>query len=320
MLTRLRNAHLRRPWVVILVLAIALAAAISAWFLLDDSPDTLGELPRYNSFHGASEFVVGENRFPFALASMEGEPLANAALSVSFYYLEDSEWRYRFRRKAEYREVEGVTPHLHDDGFLHRHLDVRGQYVANVNFRSPGVWQARFSLSDGDEPSPAVGNLAFNVLAEPAAPGVGQPVPPTRNLTIHDVSNINEIETRDPPDDMHNLSVAQALEQQKPFVVVWSAPMFCTSAICGPVLDAAVRLQEQFGDSVNFIHIEPWDLNVARNEGRLAPIPEFTEWGLTTEPWVFIVDAEGLVHGRFEGLVTDEELQQAVTTVLAADS
>ena len=318
MLTRLRHAHFRRPWIAILAISLALAAVVSAWLLLDGPTDTLGELPQYNSFHGASEFVVGENRFPFALASMEGEPLANAALSVSFYYLQDDQWRYRFRRNAEYREVEGVTPHLHDDGFLHRHLDVRGQYVANVNFRSPGVWQARFSLSDDAESGPTVGDLAFNVLATPAAPGVGQPVPPSRNLTIHDVSSIEEIETRDPPDDMHSLSVADALEQQKPFVVVWSAPMFCTSAICGPVLDSAVRLQERFGESVNFIHIEPWDLNIARTEGRLVPIPEFTEWGLTTEPWVFIVNAQGLVHARFEGLVTDDELQQALTTVLAA--
>ena len=318
MLTKLRNAHLRRPWVAILVLSLALAASISAWLLLDAPADPLGELPQYNSFHGASEFVVGENRFPFALASVEGEPLADANVSVGFYHLEDDEWRHRFSRSAEYREVEGVTPHLHDDGFLHRHLDVRGQYVANVNFQSPGVWQARFSIFDDDESSPTVGSLAFNVLNEPIAPGVGQPVPPTHNLTIHDVSSIHEIESRDPPDDMHNLSVAQALEQHKPFVVVWSAPMFCTSAICGPVLDAAVRVQERFGDSVNFIHIEPWNLKTARAEGRLVPIPEFTEWGLTTEPWVFIIDAQGLVHDRFEGLVTDEELEQAVTAVLAA--
>ena len=316
MFARLRNAHLRRPWVAILVLSVALAAAISAWLLLDDPDPSLRELPRYNSFHGASEFVVGENRFPFALASVEGEPLVNAHISVRFYYLQDSEWQYRFLRNAEYREVEGVTPHLHDDGSLHKHLDVRGQYLATVNFQSPGIWQARFTLNTGGESGSTVGDLAFNVLPEPTAPGVGEPAPPTYNLTLRDVSTINEIETRDPPDDMHHLSVVQALELQKPFVVVWSAPMFCTSAICGPVLDAAVRLQDKFGERVNFIHIEPWDLKTARTEGRLAPIPEFTEWGLTTEPWVFIVDAQGLVRARFEGLVTDEELEQAVTAVL----
>lgn len=316
MLAKLRNAHLRRPWVLILTLSLALAAAVSAWLLLDDADTTLGELPRYNSFHGASEFVVGENRFPFAIASTNGEPLADADVSVSFYRLEGSGWQYRFRRDAEYREVQGVTPHLHDDGFLHRHLDVRGQYVANVNFQSPGVWQARFSLFNADESGPTVGNLAFNVLREPIAPGVGETVPPTQNLTIHDVDGIHQIETRDPPDDMHNLSIAEALEQQKPFVVVWSAPMFCTSAICGPVLDAAVRVQERYGDSANFIHIEPWDLETARNEGRLVPVPEFQEWNLTTEPWVFIINAQGRVHQRFEGLITDQDIENALKTLL----
>lgn len=317
MLIRLKRAHLRRPWVAILILSIALAVTVSTWFLLDSPPESLGEVPHYNSFHGASEFVVGENRFPFALASIDGEPLAGASVTVDFYHLEDGQWQHRFHRSADYREVEGVTPHLHEDGFIHKHLDVRGQYVTKANFRSEGVWQARFSLH-GEDSGRTVGDLAFNVLRDPVAPGLGETVPPARNLTVHDVDSIYEIESRDPPDNMHDLSVAQAIEHGKPFVVVWSAPMFCTSAICGPVLDAAVRVQKQFGDRVNFIHIEPWNLETARTEGRLTPIPEFLEWGLTTEPWIFVVDAEGRVSDRFEGLVTDEDLEQAVTEVLGA--
>lgn len=316
MLARLKRAHLRRPWLAVIVLSLALAATIAAWLFLDSPNNPSRQLPRYNSFLGASEFVIGENRFPFALASIEGDPLADANVSVSFHFLQDNEWRYRFRRDAEYHEVEGVTPHLHDDGFLHKHQEVRGQYVAMANFQSPGVWQAEFSLASDDSTGPTVGNLAFNVLQEPSAPGIGQPAPPIQNLTVHDVSSIHEIESRDPTDNMHNLSVAQALKREIPFVVVWSAPMFCTSAICGPVLDAAVRVQDRFGDSVSFIHIEPWDLETARNEGRLLPIPEFTEWGLTTEPWIFVIDTQGLVHSRFEGLITDEDLEQAVTAVL----
>ena len=320
MLTSLKSAHLRRPWLAVLVTSLALAAVISAWLLLDRPSAPLKQLPQYNSFMGASEFVVGENRFPFALASMEGEPLANASVSVSFYHLEGQEWRYRFRRDTAYREVEGVTPHLHDDGFVHKHQDVRGQYVARVNFQSPGVWQAKFSVTNADAPAPTIGDLAFNVLTDPSAPGVGEAAPPTQNLTMRDVASIQEIESREPPDNMHSLSVAQALQVEKPFVLVWSAPMFCTSAICGPVLDAAVRVQERFGDRVNFIHIEPWDLETARNQGRLVPLPAFLEWGLTTEPWVFIINAQGRIHDRFEGLITDEDLEQALTDLPLSSS
>ena len=318
MLARLKKAHLRRPWIAILVTTLALAAVVSTWLLLDKPDPPLNQLPQYNSFLGASEFVVGQNRFPFAIASMEGEPLSDASVSVSFFYLQDADWQYRFRRDAEYREVEGVTPHLHDEGFVHKHQDVRGQYVAQVNFQSPGVWQAKFSLASDDSSGLTIGDLAFNVLSASSAPGVGEPAPSIHNLTVHDVSSIHEIESRDPPDSMHSLSIAQALQQERPFVVVWSAPMFCTSAICGPVLDAAVRVQEQFGDRVNFIHIEPWDLKTARNEGRLKPTQAFQEWGLTTEPWVFVVNAQGRVHERFEGLITDEDLAQALAALVSS--
>ena len=92
--------------------------------------------------------------------------------------------------------------------------------------------------------------------------------------------------------------------------------MFCTSAICGPVLDAAVRVQGRYGDVANFIHIEPWDLETARTEGRLVPIPEFQEWNLTTEPWVFVIDAQARVHQRFEGLITDQDLENALKPIL----
>jgi len=115
---------------------------------------------------------------------------------------------------------------------------------------------------------------------------------------------------------MHDLSVAEALQEDKPFVVAWTTPMFCVSQICGPVLDEVIKVQDQYGDRVNFIHIEPWDLKVARNEGRLVAIPEFAEWELPSEPWVFVVDGAGRVAARYEGLVTHEELEVAVREVL----
>ena len=92
--------------------------------------------------------------------------------------------------------------------------------------------------------------------------------------------------------------------------------MFCVTQICGPVLDEVIKVQDQYGDRVNFIHIEPWDLKVARSEGRLVAIPEFTEWELPSEPWVFVVDGAGRVAARYEGLVTHGELEVAVREVL----
>jgi nitrogen regulatory protein PII-like uncharacterized protein len=41
---------------------------------------------------------------------------------------------------------------------------------------------------------------------------------------------------------------------------------------------------------------------------------------MTTEPWVFTVNAQGLIHDRFEGLITDEDLEQALEALLLSPS
>ena len=35
-----------------------------------------------------------------------------------------------------------------------------------------------------------------------------------------------------------------------------------------------------------------------------------------SEPWTFVVDGEGIIRGKFEGLVTARELEQALQQTL----
>jgi hypothetical protein len=81
--------------------------------------------------------------------------------------------------------------------------------------------------------------------------------------------------------------------------------------MCGPVTDAMDQARGKAG-GVEFIHIEPWDLSAARNEGRLVATPVMEEWRLPTEPWTFVVGADGRVAMRFEGLVTVDEVLGAL--------
>ena len=63
---------------------------------------------------------------------------------------------------------------------------------------------------------------------------------------------------------------------------------------------------------------EPYDLAKARAGQGLEPLPWIvSEWGLTSEPWVFLVDKQGNIAGKFEGIVTADELDAAVTPLLA---
>jgi hypothetical protein len=47
----------------------------------------------------------------------------------------------------------------------------------------------------------------------------------------------------------------------------------------------------------------------------LVTVPAVTEWGLPSEPWVFVVDDTGTVAGAFEGAASDEELKAAIDSV-----
>ena len=49
-----------------------------------------------------------------------------------------------------------------------------------------------------------------------------------------------------------------------------------------------------------------------RPKANIVLAPAVEEWGLPTEPWVFVVDANGIVAGRYEGVVTPEELREVL--------
>ena len=193
------------------------------------------------------------------------------------------------------------------------HLDYRGFYaVDEAVFPEPGVWTAEFVAADGTPTRPSV----FEAAAESGALEAGGAAPPTANRTIRDVASFAELSTRMVErDDLHNVSVAEALDAGEPFVVFFASPQFCVSALCGPVTETLARAHAELGGAVEFIHIEPWDLDIARNEGRLVPSDELTEWGLETEPWTFVVGADGRIAARFEGPVA---LDEAVAAVRAA--
>ena len=122
--------------------------------------------------------------------------------------------------------------------------------------------------------------------------------------------------TRVPPDTgLLKYSIAQSLAAGKPFVVVFATPKFCTSRTCGPVVDVVDAAREHFiGNGIRFIHVEIYNNN--------DPTQGFNrwvrEWDLPTEPWVFLVGADGRIKAKFEGSVSPRELNVAVRRALIA--
>jgi len=100
-------------------------------------------------------------------------------------------------------------------------------------------------------------------------------------------------------------------------VVVFASPAFCTSQICGPTKDIVDDLYAEYSAQANFVHVEPYDVAKARSGEALEALPLLSEeWGLNSEPWVFVVDAQGVIAAKFDGIASYEELDAALAVVL----
>ena len=185
---------------------------------------------------------------------------------------------------------------------------VRGMYAVPYTFDRPGVWGARMRIRSGDVDETA--RVRFDVKPESVAPSVGERIPDAATAKAADVDgDLARITTADPPDPaLYELSVPDALAAGRPFVVVFGTPKFCTSGTCSPVLASVGEVRTSVPDA-NYLHVEIYE-NLQSPQPTLAPV--VAEWDLRSEPWVFVVNADGTVHRKFEGAVSAATLRAAV--------
>ena len=116
--------------------------------------------------------------------------------------------------------------------------------------------------------------------------------------------------TARPPDRalLHH-SVAGSLAAHRPFVLTFATPKFCTSRVCGPVVDVVQAAARRFDSrGIRFIHVEVFqDNNPNKGYNRWM-----RQWGLRSEPWVFLVGRDGRIKAEFEGSVSLAELEAAI--------
>jgi hypothetical protein len=300
---------------------LQLCAIISfaIWFAFDEA----GAQPNRETGAGiqplitTSELVVGKNRFAFGVFQ-ENKPVENGNASVRLYGIEGAQARLEAEFKAPYHLVEngarGQRVHRHADGTRHVHdsdTDVHGLYVSQIAFPRAGDWGLEILLQDKDGLKSAARTMV-TVLEAPATPVVGSPAPRSRNLIARDVKNLRQLSTSERPDArLHQARIADAISQGKPQLIVFATPQFCTSRMCGPVVDIVRGLLPAYGKRVAFTHQEIWQDFAAKKV-----FATVEEWNINTEPWIFVVDRQGIIHAKFEGLVTAGELESAVKEVL----
>jgi hypothetical protein len=155
----------------------------------------------------------------------------------------------------------------------------------------------------------------MNVIALPVVPGVGQPAPATHNPTAKDVADLETIDSGRPPDDMHQLSIADAIQQHRPALIVFATPAFCVSRTCGPEVKAVQSLEPAYRDRLAFIHVEIYrDFKPDPSKKQIAQA--VIDWRLQTEPWIFVIDSKGIIQSRFEGPTATDEVKAAIDQLL----
>jgi len=190
--------------------------------------------------------------------------------------------------------------------------DVTRIYVARLRIAKPGRYLVLARPSGGKRIG-ALGYLA--VKAKSASPSVGARAFPSHTPTLASAhGNLARLTTSTPPDrDLLRYSVAQSIAAHRPFVVVFATPKFCTSRTCGPVVDVVRAVGRRFlGRGIRFIHVEIYK----NNDPTLGRNQWVKEWHLPTEPWTFLVGADGRIKAKFEGSVSVAELTAAVRSRL----
>ena len=297
-----------------LLLVVCLLGHASAATAGELAPTVAGSLQPMIT---TSELVVGANRFAFGLLK-DGSLLAAGDVALRVYDIREQEAQLIAVTPAVYHPLElidqGRQIHVHPDGTRHAHdtaTDVHGIYVAELTLERPGPWGLEIVVRRANGAVEAA-RLSVNALPQPRSPMPGTAAPRSRNLVAGDVSDLRQIDSSEPPDArLHQTVIADAIRDGRPQVIVFATPKYCTSRVCGPVLDVVRTLIPAYGRRVAFVHQEIWQPG-----GMQKLTPTVEEWNLRSEPWTFVVDGDGMIRARFEGLTTRRELEAVLRQML----
>ncbi len=274
-----------------------------------DNQAVSGETPdeglELNVILATTVLEVGEQRVAFLLATPTGLVKGDTNVSITPVYLPD--------------DTAGARV---DTRFHQWPYGVRGAFAAEVDFDRPGQWRLDITAEGPDGGS---GTVEIEVSEDSSVPFIGSVGPLSENKTLGSVGAIELITTDYTPDlSLYEVTIREAVESPLPAVVVFASPAFCTTATCGPQVDAVSELRESYAGQAHFIHVEIYDnpdeIQGDLDRARIAPTVD--EWGLTSIPhwfnesWTFVLDAEGRVQDRFEGFATVVELEESLQTTL----
>jgi hypothetical protein len=292
-----------------------------------DSPSELVVSP------AAMAFYEGENRYPFGVFERDRTQVPDAEVALYFAKTPAPKPGTKSKSgskgasaKAEQQALDqpAVGPFPASIESLATQPAFRAQttsddpdaasvvYSTQINFPSDGEWRVAALVKEDGEikgtllPSAVVGE--FKGIPRP-----GAQAPKIHTPTPEDVGgDLSQITTRIPPDTQNKVDYADALGKE-PIVLLFATPQFCQSRVCGPVVDVAEQVKEEYGDEAAFIHMEIYNDNDPSKGVR----PQVRAYGLPGEPYLFTVNRQGTISSVIEGAFGPELLTSTVKKLIA---
>jgi protein SCO1/2 len=201
-------------------------------------------------------------------------------------------------------------------------------YVAEIAIPSPGPWRLRITADRAG--ATLTGTTTVTALDPGATAPLGEPAPSIATPTLDDVGGVARAVTTDPAPDLRlsRQSTVDALAHGQPFVLVIDSTRFRVSPACGRGIIMARYLLDRWRN-VGFIHLEPYRYSVVAStpvlDGTLDD-PTLTEpaaawgfgddpWGSRSMPWVFVVDGEGIVRAKYQGVMGTADVDVMVALI-----
>ena len=298
--------HLPRALVAVLGCALLVVAGCGSAIVTPSASAKPAFLPVAVS----SEFGVGDRRVAWGLLDATGTKSAAAPdriLSIG------------------YRGPKGETIPAAPLTFVWAQEGVKGIYVGRANFTSAGQWIADFTSGTAGA-TPATVSFSFPVVERTQVLGPGDPAPSVKTPTLADVGgDVAKVSTDTTPvKRFYETSESDALAAKKPFVLIFATPKFCQQAVCGPTLDKLKPIAAAHPE-LTFINVEPYQLKLENGslqpvldaKNNLVPVDATNAFKLQTEPYVFVVGADGTIKASFELVFSPDEIETAIKAVEA---
>ncbi len=248
--------------------------------------------------NGTADFAPGERRYSFLIVDNQSRIVTRPTAKV---------WLSRGLKQKPFMETTATSEKIGVDAV--EEGTPRAIFVTTLDLPDPGKYWV-LAEPVGGRKIQAIGNVV--VGKRTSAPDVGEPAVASKTPTLTSAGgDLAKLTTSKPPDtELLRTSVAEALSAGDPFVVTFATPQFCTTRTCGPVVEVVDAARTSFtGEKqIRWIHVEIYkDNDPTKGQNRWV-----TEWNLPTEPFTFLVGADGKVKARFEGTFSVRELKAAV--------